>query len=158
MVPSASRANTWARAHPHAYRLIFQTEIGSGQELEVERTKSAATRSMAAIITALAAVNAQGTSGSAPTSPVLPPALDAAITEWSRRSGLADFSPDVLALGLLSWTRLHGIISLELGGHLPATGLDPSLLYDAEVTAITIAATPHGADRPASKRRRAPRT
>ena len=151
-------ARTWALAHPNAYRLIFQTEVGSGQELEVERTKAAATRSMAAIITALAAVNAQATTRPASSGAILPPTFDAAINEWSQRSGLGAFSPHVLALGLLSWTRLHGIISLELAGHLPATGLDPTVLYDAEVTAITTAATSHGTHRAASKGRQAPPT
>jgi hypothetical protein len=33
----------------------------------------------------------------------------------------------------LAWTRLHGVLSLELGGHLAATGMDPALLYQAEV-------------------------
>ena len=41
-----------------------------------------------------------------------------------------------LLLGLTAWTRLHGIMSLELGGHLPATGIDAGLLYAAEVEAI----------------------
>ena len=31
---------------------------------------------------------------------------------------------------------LHGLISLELGQHLPATGVDPALLYDAEVRSL----------------------
>jgi AcrR family transcriptional regulator len=133
-------ARTWALAHPNAYRLIFQTSIGSGQELEPERTRSAATRSMAAIVAALAAAAAEPSQDSVATTFVLPPTLDAAITEWSARSGFSTLPPDVLALGLLSWTRLHGVISLELGGHLGATGLDPALLYDAEVAAIGRAA------------------
>ena len=31
------------------------------------------------------------------------------------------------------WTRLHGVLSLEIDGHLSATNVDPGLLYDAEV-------------------------
>jgi hypothetical protein len=41
-----------------------------------------------------------------------------------------------LYLGLLAWTRLHGLISLELGHHLEATSVDPALLYDAEVQSL----------------------
>jgi AcrR family transcriptional regulator len=137
-------ARTWAHAHPNAYRLVFQTSIGSGQEVEAERTRSAATRSMAAIIAALAAAATEPAQRSLTTDLVLSPTLDGAIREWSARSGFSTNPPDVLALGLLSWTRLHGIISLELGGHLRATGLDPTLLYDAEVAAIRRAATPAG--------------
>ncbi|WP_380163933.1 TetR/AcrR family transcriptional regulator [Jannaschia sp. R86511] len=137
----------WALAHPNAYRLVFQTEAGSGRTLEPERTKAAASRSMAAMITALDAARAEAGRGPDDTRAVLPPTLDAAVSEWSRRSGLEAFAPDVLALGLLSWTRLHGVISLELAGHLPATGLDPAALYDAEVAAIARAATDAALDR-----------
>jgi hypothetical protein len=47
-----------------------------------------------------------------------------------------------LYLGLVAWTRLHGLISLELGQHLPATGVDPALLYEAEVAALVRLAFP----------------
>ena len=129
-------ARTWALAHPNAYRLIFETAVGSGQGLEAERTRSAATRSMAAIISALAAAAAEPAPGTGTTESVPPSTLDAAVAEWSVQAGFSARSPHVLALALLSWTRLHGIISLELGGHLGATGLDPKLLYDAEVADI----------------------
>jgi AcrR family transcriptional regulator len=140
LIAVLNAARTWALAHANAYRLIFQTSVGSGQELEAERTRSAATRSMAAIIAALAAAAAEPAEGSASPESVLPPTLDTAVAEWSAGAGFAAHSTDVLALGLLSWTRLHGIISLELGGHLSAAGLDPTLLYDAEVAGIVRAA------------------
>ena len=31
------------------------------------------------------------------------------------------------------WTRLHGLVSLEIGQHLQATGVDPALLFEAEL-------------------------
>jgi hypothetical protein len=39
-------------------------------------------------------------------------------------------------LGLSWWSRLHGLVSLELGHHLRATGIDPRLLFQAEVQAL----------------------
>ncbi|WP_103337213.1 TetR/AcrR family transcriptional regulator [Amycolatopsis sp. CA-126428] len=38
--------------------------------------------------------------------------------------------------GLIWWSRLHGLISLELGGHLAATGVDTALLYRTEIDAM----------------------
>jgi len=38
-----------------------------------------------------------------------------------------------LRLGVTRWTRLHGLVSLELDGHLHATTLDLELLYAAAV-------------------------
>jgi len=45
--------------------------------------------------------------------------------DWaSRHPGTEYFSPAVLRLGVLFWTRLHGIVSLELGGAFGDMGLD----------------------------------
>ncbi|UXI83153.1 WHG domain-containing protein, partial [Streptomyces vinaceusdrappus] len=31
------------------------------------------------------------------------------------------------------WTRLHGVLSLELAGHFAGMGFDPALLFAAEL-------------------------
>jgi AcrR family transcriptional regulator len=130
----ATRA--WALEHPNAYRLIFQTSIGSGEELAPERTVPAATRSMSAIISALVAVTMENDIVAANK----PPARDGEIVEnmrrWAARTGVSHLSLEVLILAFLTWTRLHGIISLELGGHLAATGVGADALFDAEVRTI----------------------
>jgi hypothetical protein len=36
-------------------------------------------------------------------------------------------------LGLAAWTRLHGIISLEIEGFFLQVGVDPARLYDSEI-------------------------
>lgn len=131
-------ARTWALSHPNAYRLIFQTSVGSGQELAAERTKEASTRSMSAIVAALE--EGSGGSSASRDEPTPDPSFERAIAEWSTRSGFDAVPTRVLALAMTSWTRLHGVISLELGGHLGATGLDPAALYAAEVAAIGRAA------------------
>ncbi|MER6425942.1 TetR/AcrR family transcriptional regulator [Streptomyces sp. NPDC001137] len=41
--------------------------------------------------------------------------------------------PAALRRALLFWTRLHGILSLELAGHFTGMGLDPTELYDNEL-------------------------
>ena len=136
-------ARDWALANPNAYRLIFQTSIGSGQELAPERTIPAASRSMTTIVEAIAAVaeaapetltSAEASRASAVAQSDA--ALDTALAAWAERSQLSQYPRSVLLLGLTAWTRLHGIMSLELGGHLPATGLDAGLLYAAEVDSI----------------------
>ncbi|MET9113334.1 TetR/AcrR family transcriptional regulator [Streptomyces longwoodensis] len=54
--------------------------------------------------------------------------------EWA-----ADHPADAAALhrALLFWTRLHGILSLELAGHFTGMGLDPAELYASELRALT---------------------
>ena len=116
----------WALDHPNPYRLIFHTTSGSGQDLAPERTIPAASRSMNVILTALAAVSATGGSS-------VDGKLDAELRLWAIRSGHPEMSTRVLALGLTFWTRLHGVVSLEIGHHLASTGVDPALLYEAEL-------------------------
>ncbi|WP_316745697.1 TetR/AcrR family transcriptional regulator [Streptomyces sp. MK7] len=41
--------------------------------------------------------------------------------------------PAALRRALLFWTRLHGLLSLELAGHFTGMGLDPAELYDSEL-------------------------
>lgn len=125
----------WALQHPNSYLLIFQTSIGSGQDFAIERTVPAASRSMAVIVDALAAV----TSGH-PAVPTEPPSADTEMSQvirtWAARSAFDDIPVEVLTLAVLSWTRLHGIISLELGGHLAATGIGATVLFESEVRTI----------------------
>ena len=142
---------SWALEHPNAYRLVFQTSIGSGQELAPERTIPAASRSMAVIVEAIGAVAAGRGDAAVPGGAAVPgdaagpgdaalpgdaSGLRASVAGWAERSGLADVSVEVLTLALLTWTRLHGIISLEIGGHLGSMGIGADVLYASEVAAI----------------------
>jgi AcrR family transcriptional regulator len=126
----------WALEHPNAYRLVFQTSIGSGQEVAPERTIPAASRSMSVIINALVAAVADNDPASSTGQPGLSDETRDAIRTWARRTGHEDQDVEVLMLALRTWTRLHGIISLELGGHLDATGIGAVVLFEAEVDAI----------------------
>ncbi len=118
----------WARSSPHRYRLVFGSTYGSG-ELDPDRIIPAAARSMAVLLTDL--------SGLHPTQPA-PKIKDAAlrreIQRWGKvRAGGAISDPGVLLLGLLAWSRMHGIVSLEIEGFYEQVGVDPGLLYEAEI-------------------------
>ena len=128
LVAVAHAYRDWALAHPNSYLLIFATSSGSGVELAPEATVTAAQRGMDVFLGALA--------GAADGSGELSPELAGQIRAWGQRSRTPEMTPGRLYLGLLAWTRLHGLISLELGHHLEATGVDPALLYDAEVQSL----------------------
>ncbi len=81
--------------------------------------------SMAAV-TSVSGIRAATWAGSTP----------AQVRAWGQRLETPGRPDGQLYLGLLAWTRLHGLISLELGQHLAATGVDPALLYEAEVAAL----------------------
>ncbi|MDR3031991.1 MAG: WHG domain-containing protein, partial [Kitasatospora sp.] len=54
---------------------------------------------------------------------------------------------------LVFWTRLHGVLSLELAGHFTGMELDADLLYASEAQSL---AGPRGPGRPPTSRTPAP--
>jgi AcrR family transcriptional regulator len=129
---TAGAYRTWALAEPHRYRLVFANLVGSGQ-MEPERVIPAAQRSMDVFLNVLSEVGGSPAEPSAPSGGSVPASLRAQLETWHARSGASALPPATLLRALLAWTRLHGVLSLELDGHLAATGVDPALLYQAEV-------------------------
>jgi AcrR family transcriptional regulator len=66
--------------------------------------------------------------------------LDRQLQAWAAvRSPDRPFSTHVLHLGVLTWTRIHGVVSLDLLGVFPSMGLDAGLLARGEVAEIAAA-------------------
>jgi hypothetical protein len=62
------------------------------------------------------------------------PSYAGQLVGWGEsRSGDVAPDPGVLLLGLVAWTRMHGIVSLEIEGFFDQMGLDPARLYKAEI-------------------------
>jgi Tetracyclin repressor-like, C-terminal domain len=62
------------------------------------------------------------------------PALRREVQRWGTvRAGGQISDAGVLLLGLLAWSRVHGIVSLEIEGFYDQVGVDPELLYAAEI-------------------------
>ena len=62
--------------------------------------------------------------------------LDDQLDQWSRTRDLADIPPSLALRAITTWSRLHGLVSLEIEGNFASMGIDPERLFDAEVTAI----------------------
>jgi AcrR family transcriptional regulator len=125
-VAGAYRA--WALAEPYRYRLVFSSPVGSGHPAP-ESAIPAAQRSIDFFLTVLSA--AGGSAGPEP-EPAAPPALRTQLEARPARPDAPVLPSAVLLRGVQAWTRLHGVLSLELDGHLIAAGVDPALLYQAE--------------------------
>lgn len=104
----------WALANPHRYMLIFGNPV-PGYRAPLARTVPSAQRVMAATIALLA--DHAGISR--------PPTDDPYLREleaWADEAGVPPLAGILLHQSIIGWTRLHGIISLELDGHF-AVGL-----------------------------------
>ena len=118
----------WALEKPHRYRLALETTYGSGR-FAPETTLPAAGRSMVVLLDAVAEL------GPLPAErPGAIRALDAQLERWSRARMLReDVQPAALELAVLTFTRVHGAVSLELTGAFESMALGPALIYRAEV-------------------------
>jgi AcrR family transcriptional regulator len=137
-VADAYRA--FAHAHPQRYALVFS--VHPPGYVEPGAIATASHRAMVVLLTALGDVAAghDGRDDEPRT------ALDRQLVAWARaRPGTPEVPPRVLELGVLTWTRLHGVLSLELLGIPADMGLDAEKLYAREVALITRTARTGGA-------------
>lgn len=121
----------WAVADPHRYFLVYGTPV-PGYRAPEDTTRIAA-ELMAVLLDACAA-------GAPETAPAAP--LDDHLAEHRSWAGEHQAPPPALSRALLFWTRLHGVLSLELAGHFTGMGFDPAELYAAEVRALAAPGTP----------------
>ena len=119
----ASAFRGWALAQPHRYQLLFGTPL-PGYHAPQEMI-AAAHRTMVALWEVIAALPDPGPSRSA--------ALDRQLVAWGRERWGEALPPGQLRRAILVWTRLHGLVSTELAGHLGPMGIDPELLFQAEI-------------------------
>ncbi|MFJ8492743.1 TetR/AcrR family transcriptional regulator [Streptomyces sp. NPDC094038] len=117
----------WALDDPQRYFLVYGTPV-PGYHAPEDIT-GIAQEIMGALLDVCAAAE-----------PEAPPPVSAGFTahlsqhrEWA---GGHPAPPGVLRRALAFWTRMHGVLSLELAGHFTGMGFDPDRLFDAEVAEL----------------------
>ncbi|MDT8913226.1 TetR/AcrR family transcriptional regulator [Amycolatopsis sp. PS_44_ISF1] len=115
----------WARADPQRYFLIYGTPV-PGYHAPEDTTRISA-EIMAVVIDASAARPVE-----APDTP-----LDAELGRHRRWAGENPAPPAILARALSFWTRVHGVLSLELAGHFEGMEFDPAVLFADEVERLS---------------------
>jgi AcrR family transcriptional regulator len=110
----ASAYRSWAAAQPHRYRLLFGAPR-PGYHAHDPRQADAAQQAMNVLLR------------TAPGGPAPDPVLARELAAWSN----AD--PGVAWHAVTFWSRLHGIVSLEIEGNFASMGLDADRLFAAEV-------------------------
>ncbi|OLF19100.1 TetR/AcrR family transcriptional regulator [Actinophytocola xanthii] len=124
LLAAATALRAWALAAPHRYLLLFGTPVPGYQA--PEHTLAAANRAMTALLTAV---------GEDSRPPASDP-LHGQVAEWGRRMGHGHLTSRQQHWGLTVWSRLHGLLSLEVAGQFELSGIDPELLFLAEVETL----------------------
>ncbi|MEU8585986.1 TetR/AcrR family transcriptional regulator [Streptomyces sp. NPDC048664] len=117
----------WALEDPQRYFLIYGTPVPGYQA--PDDITAIAKEIMSALLDVCAAAWVEAGA---------PPAgsLAAHLADNRHWAGEHTAPPAVLRRALLFWTRLHGVLSLELAGHFTGMDFDPELLFTAEADAL----------------------
>ncbi|MEU5623563.1 TetR/AcrR family transcriptional regulator [Streptomyces tendae] len=121
----AHALRAWALDDPQRYFLIFGTPV-PGYRAPDDITGIAA-ETMAVIVDACAALPP----GPAPEGAAV--AFDAHLETHRQWAGDRPAPSAALHRALSFWSRLHGVLSLELAGQFTGMGFDPALLFAAEL-------------------------
>jgi AcrR family transcriptional regulator len=119
---------SWALAEPHRYRLLFGPPL-PGYDAHAERLVAA---SVAAMNLLLGTLREAGDRAPAPPSQPLASQL----TAWAQTHA-ADVDPAIALRAILIWSRLHGLVSLEIAGNFASMGIDPDQIFEAQLPALT---------------------
>jgi AcrR family transcriptional regulator len=110
----------WALDHPHEYALIYGSPVPGYRAPQA--TVPAAARVPLLLIRQLQDASADGTLAPPPERP-LTPRLAEQVTALAEQIA-PDLPAPVIALAIMAWTQLFGMISFELFGHLVGS-VDP---------------------------------
>jgi len=118
---------SWALAEPHRYLLLFGPIPG------FRVPESMVQEAHRAVTTVLSIVGAgHGRGGRRST-------LQRQVTDWAENTGIQNADPRRMVWVLTVLSRIHGMIAMEVAGQFQGTGIDPALLYDAEVDTLVSA-------------------
>ncbi|MFC7341846.1 TetR/AcrR family transcriptional regulator [Saccharopolyspora griseoalba] len=116
----------WALDAPQRFLLLFGTPVPGFRASE--ETVELADRAFRPILEVLAEAGPPAGGGSG--------ALGGQLLAWRERRGGVGHPAPVLEKAVRAWSRLHGMISLEVTGQFAGMGVDPEPLFRAEVESI----------------------
>jgi hypothetical protein len=125
----------WALAHPTDFQLIYGNPI-PGYEAPAEQTVPAARRGFEIIVGLLDQALKTGHLTLPAERLQLPPTVTAHLAGMVEHEGY-HVAPEILYLAALGWTRIHGIIMLELFEHIQPVIGDMDSFYRFEITHLS---------------------
>ncbi len=117
----------WAVANPEGFRLVYGDPV-PGYQPPGEGPADQAGRRICGGLNRLVAEACAAAPANGFDWPDFPPDYRAKV-----RAEVPDLSPAVAALAVRVWGRMHGLVTLEVFGHLRAVSTDPAALYHAEL-------------------------
>jgi AcrR family transcriptional regulator len=120
---------SWALTQPHRYRLLFGPPL-PGYDAHAQRLVDASQTAMNQLLN-LPPDPGHGVLDTPPPQP-----LKSQLTTWAQAHHPAT-SPAAALRAVLTWSSLHGLVSLEIAGAFASMGLDPGQLFEAQLATLT---------------------
>jgi AcrR family transcriptional regulator len=122
----------WALSYPQRYQLIFGTPIPGYEQQQMETIPSA-TRSISALVSVIDDIRIAGKLNTE-NFPALQPEYEAQLS--AMKTCTSAYHTLSHGVALIVWSRVHGLVSLEIGGRLPPFGVSGDALYHYEMQSI----------------------
>ncbi|MEV0621824.1 TetR/AcrR family transcriptional regulator [Nonomuraea sp. NPDC050404] len=117
----------WALTHPRRYGMLFSDRSPAAQD--PPEGVVAVNQGMLPLLAALREIAPPSSGTGGP--------FEESLLRWGKAIGApADIMPRALRLGVLCWSRVHGLVSLEIAGAFDSMGLDGELLLAAEIETV----------------------
>ena len=123
---------TWAHTYPQRYQLIFGTPI-PGYEGPLLEVLPSAARSLSALVSVVEQLRVAGKLN-VRTFPQVKEEYKASFETWKKYGG--DVNMLSMSVAMVIWSRVHGIVSLEIANNLPPFGAKGDELYLFELESI----------------------
>jgi AcrR family transcriptional regulator len=123
----------WAHAYPQRYQLIFGTPI-PGYTAPLKEVLPSAARSLSASVSVVEQLRASGKLN-VKNFPQVKAEYRESFEMWKTHGGEVDILS--LSVAMVIWSRVHGIVSLEIANNLPPFGPSGDDLYLYELDSIT---------------------
>jgi AcrR family transcriptional regulator len=117
----------WAVAQPDRYRLLYGPPL-PGYDAHAERLIAAGQASMNLLVDILRDADE-------PAATHLPEPLWAQLSTWAHGRSI-DIDATMALRAVLIWSRLHGFVSLEVGGNFRGMGIGAEALFEIEVATM----------------------
>ena len=120
---------SWALAEPHRYRLLFEPPL-PGYDAHAQRLVDASDAGMNQLLDVLRELG--DATASAPPQP-----LSSQLTAWALAHG-PGIDPASALRAVLTWSHLHGLVSLEIAGNFASMGIDADQVFEAQLSTLTM--------------------
>ena len=125
----------WAVANTAEFQLIYGDPI-PGYRMPPDGPAREAAHRACALLTNVVALGWQDAAATEASGAVAWSDLDPVLAD-EVRSAHPDLPPEALALSIRLWARIHGLVTLEIYGHLTNLTINPATIFTADVHAMT---------------------